>query len=306
MQSPHISVLLDEVTDIFADIKGTFIDCTLGYAGHSNAMLTKNKNINLIACDRDDEAIEFSSKRLSKFKDRVKIYKSNFSQLMENLSQDELKDVRGIFADIGVSSLQIDKNERGFSINSDTLDMRMDVCARISAYDVVNGYSQEKLSEIFYKFAELHNAQTIAAKIVSARAKQPIKSAKELTQIIGKNRLNGRSVSLAILAFQAIRIEVNDELGELERLLSSIKNANFKDCKVAVISFHSLEDRIVKNTFKEWAKNCICPSDVMRCMCGNNHAIGKILTKKAIVPNMNEIAYNSRASCAKMRLFHIY
>ena len=305
MQSPHISVLLDEVLDAFHGLSGTFIDCTLGYGGHSGALLEQNKNLRLIACDKDDEAIEFSKKRLENFGDRVKIYKSDFSQLIKVLSTDELKNVRGILADIGVSSLQLDKNERGFSINSDTLDMRMDRACEFSAADVINSYSQQNLAEIFSKYGELSNAKALAAKIVSARNLKKITSAKELASIIGTGRVNGRSVSPAILAFQAIRVEVNDELGELNHLLESIKSANLKECKVAIISFHSLEDRIVKNTFKSWAQSCICPPNAMRCKCGNDHAIGKILTKKAIVASQKEIAANPRSSSAKMRVFEI-
>lgn len=305
MQSPHKSVLLDEVVRAFSGINGTFIDCTLGYAGHSSAILQANQNVNLIACDKDDEAIRFSTKRLEIFGDRAKIYKSNFSEVIKIISASELENVRGILADIGVSSLQLDRNERGFGLNSDTLDMRMDASAQKSAYDVVNGYSQGDLAKILYEYGELKNANFIAEKIVKARQISPIKSAKELSALVGGRSVNGRSLNPAILVFQAIRIEVNDELGELRRLLESIKNANFKDCIVAIISFHSLEDRIVKQTFREWAQSCICPSVIMRCECGNNHALGEIISKKAITPTQDEIRQNSRSSCAKMRIFRI-
>ncbi|MBE3022200.1 16S rRNA (cytosine(1402)-N(4))-methyltransferase RsmH [Campylobacter sp. 7477a] len=303
MQSPHVSVLLEEVLDVFKDTKGNFIDCTLGYGGHSSALLKANSNLNLIACDRDDEAIEFSKKKLSEFGERVRIYKSKFSELIQILDQNDKKNVKGLLADIGVSSLQLDKNDRGFSINSDTLDMRMNQSDGLSAYDVINSYNKEKLAEILYKYAELTNANFIAQKIIEARKTKAITSAKELASIVGTRPIKGRSVSPAILVCQAIRIEVNNELGELEMLLESIKNAKFNGCKVAIISFHSLEDRIVKNTFKEWAKECICPSFAIRCECGGNHALGKILTKKAITPSKEEIAVNSRSSCAKMRVF---
>ena len=141
MQSPHISVLLDEVLSFFKDLRGNFIDCTLGYAGHSSAILSQNENLNLIACDKDIEAINFSLKKLEPFSSRVKIYKSNFSELISKLSSDEISNVRGILADIGVSSLQIDKDDRGFSLGSSALDMRMDKVRGFSAYDVVNDYS---------------------------------------------------------------------------------------------------------------------------------------------------------------------
>ncbi|MGG7048216.1 MULTISPECIES: 16S rRNA (cytosine(1402)-N(4))-methyltransferase RsmH [unclassified Campylobacter] len=305
MQSPHKSVLLDEVKEIFTQISGIFIDCTLGYAGHSSEILENNKNIELIACDRDDEAINFSTQKLANFGKRVKIYKSTFSNLLNKLDKNEIKNIRGILADIGVSSLQIDKNERGFSINSDALDMRMDTSSGINAYEVVNSYSHDELSRIFFEYGELKNAKKIADKIVSARERAPIKSAKELSEIVGTKSFKGRSASPAILAFQAIRIEINNELNELKNLLQSIKNSELNNCLVCIISFHSLEDRIVKNTFKEWAKSCICPSGTMRCVCGNNHAIGEIITKKAITPSQAEIKQNSRSSCAKMRVFKV-
>ncbi|MBS5829997.1 MAG: 16S rRNA (cytosine(1402)-N(4))-methyltransferase RsmH, partial [Campylobacter concisus] len=214
MQSPHISVLLDEVLSFFKDLRGNFIDCTLGYAGHSSAILSQNENLNLIACDKDIEAINFSLKKLEPFGNRVKIYKSNFSELISKLSGDEILNVRGILADIGVSSLQIDKDDRGFSIGSSTLDMRMDKERSFSAYEVVNGYSFDELVRIFRDYGELKNASCVANKIINARNLGNITSAKELANIIGTAQIKGRGVSPAILAFQAIRIEVNGELDE--------------------------------------------------------------------------------------------
>ena len=303
LNSPHIPVLLEEVLSAFSGIKsGVIVDCTLGYAGHSNAILERNKDINLIACDRDEEAIEFSAAKLKKFQNRVKIYKSEFSEILNKV---DTKQIRGILADIGVSSLQIDKNERGFSLKSENLDMRMDSSLEISAFDVVNFYSEERLARVFRDYGELPNANKIASKIVSARKNGDIKSAKELADIIGGKFLGGRSVNPAILAFQAIRIEVNNELEELENLLNAIENSDIDDCIVVVISFHSLEDRIVKTRFKKWAKNCICPDSAMRCTCGGNRAKGEIVVKKAIIASAKEIKSNPRSSCAKMRVFKI-
>ncbi|WP_430393966.1 16S rRNA (cytosine(1402)-N(4))-methyltransferase RsmH [Campylobacter mucosalis] len=303
--SPHKSVLLNEVSELFSGINGTFLDCTLGYGGHSYEILKTNKNVNLIACDRDDEAIKFSEKKLEEFKDRVKIYKSNFSNLIKILNTQEIKNIRGILADIGVSSLQLDKDDRGFSINSQTLDMRMDKSSNLSAYNVVNTYSKDDLAKIFFEYAELKNAKFLAEKIVNERKNAPITTAKQLSNLIGSKKIGNRAINPAILAFQAIRIEVNNELGELKELLNSIKTANLNDCVVCIISFHSLEDRIVKNTFKEWATSCICPPNALRCECGNNHALGKLVTKKAITPSKAEILENSRSSCAKLRAFRI-
>ena len=302
MSNLHIPVLLDEVVKSFINLKnGVILDATLGYGGHSSAILKSNPNIKIIACDRDDMAIEYC-KNLFKNEKRIEIYKSNFSNLLNLINPNE---VCGILADIGVSSLQLDLDERGFGLNSTKLDMRMDKNQKFSAKDVVNLYSFEQLSEIFFKFGELTNSKQIAQKIISAREKNPINSAKELSQIIGSNNIKNRQTKQAVLVFQAIRIEVNKELDELSNLLKNIKNSKINNAICDIITFHSLEDRIVKNTFKEWEKSCICPEFAIKCECGNNHAIGKILNKKPITASNLEIKANSRSSCAKMRIFEI-
>lgn len=296
-------MLLNEVLQAFEDIKsGAIVDCTLGYGGHSSAILEQNQNVNLIACDQDEEAIKFSSERLKKFGQRTQIFKSKFSEILGKVEQGQ---IRGILADIGVSSLQLDKNERGFGLKSENLDMRMDVQAKFLAYDVVNSYSAKELERIFADYGELPNPAKFAAKIVEARQSGEIKSAERLAQIIGLNGVKGRSVSAATLAFQAIRIEVNNELGELQNLLQSIEDSQIDECIVAIISFHSLEDRIVKNKFRQWAQSCICPPQALRCTCGGDNALGKIVSKKAITPSTAEVKANPRSSCAKMRIFKI-
>ena len=303
MNSPHVPVLLDEVLQAFAYIKsGAIVDCTLGYGGHSSVILEQNQNINLIACDQDEEAIKFSSERLKTFGQRVQIFRSKFSEILAKVEQGQ---IRGILADIGVSSLQLDKNERGFGLKSENLDMRMDAQAKISAYDVVNFYSAKELERIFENYGELPNPAKFAAKIIEARQSGEIKSAERLAQIIGLKGINGRSVSAATLAFQAIRIEVNNELGELQNLLQSIEDSQIDECIVAIISFHSIEDRIVKNKFRQWAQSCICPPQALRCTCGGDNALGKIVSKKAITPSAAEVKANPRSSCAKMRIFKI-
>lgn len=303
MNSPHVPVLLDEVLQAFEDIKsGAIVDCTLGYGGHSSAILEQNKNVNLIACDQDEEAIKFSSERLKKFGQRVQIFKSKFSEILGKVEQGQ---IRGILADIGVSSLQLDKNERGFGLKSENLDMRMDAQAKFSAYDIVNSYSAKELERIFADYGELPNPAKFAAKIIEARQSGEIKSAERLAQIIGLKGINGRSVSAATLAFQAIRIEVNNELGELQNLLQSIEDSQIDECIVAIISFHSIEDRIVKNKFRQWAQSCICPPQALRCTCGGDNALGKIVSKKVVTPSSAEIKANPRSSCAKMRIFKI-
>lgn len=300
--SPHIPVLLDEVVECFAEISGLFVDCTLGYAGHSNEILKKNKNITLIGCDRDLEAVNFSKKYLENFKERVKIYNKKFSEILPLIDNEK---IGGILADIGVSSLQLDKNDRGFGLNSDKLDMRMNQNDEISAYEVVNFYEKSKLEKIFLEYGELSNAKFLAEKICEYRQKKEIFSAKELAQIIGNKNYFNRNIKTAILVFQAIRIEVNSELTELKTLLETIQNSNIKTAKIAIITFHSLEDKIVKAYFKKWASNCKCPPNSIKCECGNNNAIGKIITKKPIIASKNEIAKNPRSSCAKLRIFEI-
>ncbi|AKJ53902.1 16S rRNA methyltransferase [Campylobacter lari] len=303
MQSPHIPVLLQEVLDAFDDFDGgDFLDCTLGYGGHSKALLQAHEKLRLIACDKDLEALNFSKDFLKNFQDRVSFNHIGFKDILTQISTQNL---RGILADIGVSSLQLDKNDRGFSLNSDFLDMRMDQNNPLSAKEVVNFYSKEALEQIFKDYGDLTPvASMLAQKIINARSQKEIVSAKELSQIIGNAKLKGRNVSLALLVFQALRIEVNNELGELKSLLENIEKAKLKDCKLAIISFHSLEDRIVKNTFKRWEKDCICDERAIKCECGKGHSLGKILSKKAISASKEEISYNSRSSCAKMRIFY--
>ncbi|ARR00433.1 16S rRNA (cytosine(1402)-N(4))-methyltransferase RsmH [Campylobacter porcelli] len=303
MNSIHTPVLLSEVVDTFKNIgDGVILDCTLGYGGHSKALLDSIPNIKIIACDQDDMAIKYCQDKFKDYKDRIEIYKSNFSQIIKKIPQENIK---GILADIGVSSLQLDLNERGFGLKSDVLDMRMDSSNPISAKTIVNNYTQDELQRVFCEYGELPNAKIIAQKIIKARENKEIISCKELSRIVGSSNLKNRSISVATLVFQAIRIEVNKELDVLKELLNSIQNSKIDETKLAIISFHSLEDRIIKDTFKKWQSSCICPIQAMRCECGNNHAIGKIITKKPITPTDKEISDNPRSSCSKMRIFKI-
>ncbi|BCD68231.1 16S rRNA (cytosine(1402)-N(4))-methyltransferase RsmH [Nitratiruptor sp. YY09-18] len=298
MQIPHIPVLLDEVVENFKEIDGYFIDATLGYGGHSEALLEANKNIKILGIDQDEEAREFSRKRLEEFGDRIKIYRGRYSEVVPKLL--EKFPIKGLLADIGVSSLQLDKAERGFRFDSDVLDMRMDRTNPFTAYDVVNNYSQEQLKEIFYKYGEIRNAAKIAQEIIKNR---PIKSAKELAAIASRVLPKKGKIHPATTLFQAIRIEVNQELIELEKLLDALELYKPKGAKIGIITFHSLEDRIVKQRFKEWAKKCICPPQSMRCECEGDHQLGMILTKKPIVATQEEIAQNPRSRSAKLRIF---
>ncbi len=296
-QIPHIPVLFNEVIETFKDLKdGYIIDCTLGYGGHSEGILESNPNIKLICNDQDDEALAFSKKRLEKFENRIIFNKGNFKNVIDTFKD---KKIVGILADIGVSSLQLDKNDRGFGFEGDTLDMRMDQNQHLSANEVVNHYSQNQLEDIFKNYGEVKEYKKVASLIVQNR---PFNSSKELAQFLSKHMYKGK-LHPATLPFQGIRIEVNNELGVLEELFDKIESANFKDTLVAIISFHSLEDRIVKNYFKKWTQKCICPPQVMRCTCGNNHQKGKVITKKPIIPTALEIKQNPRSRSSKMRIF---
>lgn len=297
MRIPHIPVLYDEVIETFKDIKsGYIIDCTVGYGGHSEAILNSNPNIKLICNDQDDEALEFSKKRLEKFENRVIFNRGNFESVFEKFKDYEIK---GILADIGVSSLQLDKLSRGFGFESEVLDMRMDTTKEFCASDVVNSYSEHELQRVFNELGEVKEYKKMASLIVQNR---PFSSAKELSSFI-ERKFKKNKIHPATLVFQGIRIEVNNELGVLTNLFESIEKYKPNDATIAIISFHSLEDRIVKNYFKKWTKNCICPSQSFRCECGNNHALGKIITKKPIIPTNNEIKQNPRSRSSKMRIF---
>ena len=283
---PHIPVLYNEVLDCFKDInKGYIIDCTTGYAGHSSGLLNQNSSVKLICNDQDDEALNFSKNRLKDFENIIKKF--------ENYP------IRGVLADIGVSSLQLDKLDRGFSFNSENLDMRMNQNQSLDASTVINSYSQVELENIFKEYGEIREYKKIASLIVQNR---PFYSAKELAEFF-YNKLPKGKIHPATLIFQAIRIEVNDELGVLDRLFKSMEEAKLKDCIVAIISFHSLEDRVVKNYFKKWSENCICPKDAFRCECGKNHSLGEIITKKPIIATNFEIKQNPRSRSAKLRVF---
>jgi len=294
---PHIPVLFNEVIETFKDLEdGYVIDCTLGYGGHSLGILESNPNIKLICNDQDDEALNFSKNRLKEYEDRIIFSKGNFKDVINRYKD---KNIVGILADIGVSSLQLDKNDRGFGFNGETLDMRMDQNQELSANEIVNEYSQNDLEKILKEYGEVKEYKKVASLIVQNR---PFNSAKELADFLSKNMFKGK-LHPATLPFQGIRIAVNNELGVLEELFEQIENAGFTDTKVAIISFHSLEDRIVKQVFKKWTMKCICPPHIERCECGNNHAKGKVITRKPIIPTKQEIKVNARSRSSKMRIF---
>lgn len=301
--TPHIPVLYREVVDAYRSCeKGIVIDCTLGYGGHTTLLLEADSNRHVIGIDQDPTAIAFSTQRLASYGERIEIRQGRFSAVAQTILSEKNDQVCGILADIGVSSLQLDIRERGFSYESDCLDMRMDPDATLSAYEVVNNYSQSELEKILREYGEVTNARVVAETMVK---KRPFESAKELSNAIFHLMPKGKKIHPSTLVMQAIRIEVNDELGELTRLLDAIEQSSLKHLCVGIITFHSLEDRIVKQRFTQWAKNCICPDDAMRCTCGNNHSIGKVITKKPLTAQEDELRANSRSRSAKFRVFEI-
>ena len=299
---PHVPVLYKEVVDAFNGTdEGIIIDCTMGYGGHSSMLLEAYPHIQLIAIDQDQTAIDFSTQRLEKYGDRVSIRKGRFSQVIQDILKEvNINDVKGVLADIGVSSLQLDQKNRGFSYESENLDMRMDKDAKLCASTVVNEYTQAEIEKVLLEYGELRNYKKIASKIIQNR---PFTSAKELSDTLKSDLPHGKSIHPATLLMQAIRIEVNDELGELKSLLQSLEEARFPSAKIAIISFHSLEDRIVKQVFTKWKKSCICPPEIMRCECGNDNTLGRVVCKKPIMAKDDEVKENVRSRSAKMRIF---
>lgn len=305
----HFSVLKNEVLEALKVERGAIIDCTLGYGGHTLSLLEQNPNIHIYAFDRDENALSLAKQRLAPYASRLQIWHSAFANALDSLGNEQLAQVKGILADIGVSSMQLDDKHRGFSFTSNNLDMRMDSTQNLNAAKVINTYSAMRLEEIFRIYGEIRQSKKLTELIVSAREKKPFESALELSELIERHFPRIGGIHPATLAFQALRIEVNGELEQLQTLLQSIESAFINgvlyDCKVAIISFHSLEDRIIKQTFKQWAKSCKCEENALKCECGNNNALGSILTKKPILPSESEIIQNKRSRSAKLRIFQL-
>jgi len=298
IEIPHIPVLLNETLSLFEGMEeGYFVDCTCGFGGHSEAILKTFPNIKLIAIDQDIEALTFAKKRLSNFSDRVEFIHSRSSEALLTLSD---RKISGVLADIGVSSYQLDQRSRGFNFEGETLDMRMNQSQEFDASSVVNFYSINELEKIFREYGEERYAKKIAMKIIERRKESKFTSSKELADFIASFTPR-RKIHPATQIFQAIRIEVNQELSELKKLLANSLKIAQKGTILSIITFHSLEDRIVKQTFREWSKNCICPPEAFRCECGNNNAKVKLINKKPLTGSKEEILANPRSRSAKVR-----
>ncbi len=303
----HYSVLLNECIDALNIRDGyTYVDCTTGGGGHSLEIAKRlGKNSRLICFDRDSDAIEAASRRLADYKDKITFVHANFSSLGEVLDNMGIDNLGGVLADLGCSSYQFDTPSRGFSYQHNApLDMRMDKDAPLDAAKVVNTYSEEALKRILWMYGEEKFAPRIAARIVSEREKAPIQTTEELVAIIrsaipASAREGGHHP--AKRTFQAIRIEVNGELDAIEPTVRAAVSHLLPGGRCAFISFQSLEDRIVKETYRDLIGGCTCPKDFPVCVCGHKPQI-EILTKKPILPGAAELAVNPRSRSAKLRV----
>ncbi len=306
MEFKHISVLYEETLNSL-DIKdgGIYVDGTLGGGGHSRGILERGKNIRLIGIDRDIEAIGAARGRLKDYENNITLVNDNFSNIKNILSEHNIDKIDGVVLDLGVSSYQLDNAERGFSYMHDArLDMRMNSNDELSAYEVVNNYSKDALTKIFYEYGEEKWSARVAEFIVNKREKKPVETTLELVEIIKaaipmKVRVEGSHPAKRI--FQAIRIEVNNELGILKNTISDISEVLKPGGRISVITFHSLEDRIIKKAFTELAMGCVCPKNFPVCVC-NRQPIVKIISKKPILPTTEEENENPRSKSAKLRV----
>ncbi|MEA5084177.1 MAG: 16S rRNA (cytosine(1402)-N(4))-methyltransferase RsmH [Lachnospiraceae bacterium] len=306
MEFHHVSVLLNEcIEGLSIDKDGIYVDGTLGGAGHSYEICKHLDGGRLIGIDQDMNAINAAKERLKEFGDKVTFVNDNFSNIKNILIKLGIEKVDGFLLDIGVSSHQLDEAGRGFSYMQDApLDMRMDITKPLSAYEVVNEYSEEEINNVIFRYGEERWAKRIAQFIVEQRAQKPIETTFELVDVIKKAVPKGARKDgphPAKRTFQAIRIEVNGELEILEQTVDDMTEALNKGGRLCIITFHSLEDRIVKNAFRKQENPCTCPHEFPVCVCGKK-PLAKVITRKPIVPSEEELEANHRARSAKLRV----
>ena len=307
MEFHHVSVLLNEcLENLHIDPDGIYVDGTLGGAGHSSEIVKRLKNGRLIGIDQDEEALEAAQTRLEPYKDKVTLVHSNFSHIADVLDELGVRQVNGILLDIGVSSHQLDESERGFSYMQDApLDMRMDHSRKFSAWDVVNTYSAEQLDQVIFSYGEERWAKRISEFIVKERENGPIDTTGALVEVIKKAVPKGARKDgphPAKRTFQAIRIEVNQELEVLKKVIDDGVDYLADGGRFCIITFHSLEDRIVKQQFRMLENPCTCPKEFPVCVCGKK-PLGKVVTRKPILPSEKELEDNPRSRSAKLRVF---
>lgn len=306
MEYTHKPVLLQECLDgLNIRPDGIYVDGTLGRAGHSREIAARLTTGRLICIDRDQAALDAAPARLEGHMDKVTLLHGNFSEVASVLARLGVNGVDGMLFDLGVSSPQLDEAARGFSYLQDApLDMRMDQTAALTAKEVVNTWSQDELKRILWQYGEERYSGLIAAAMVREREKAPIESTVQLAEIIrGAMPAKARKEKQhpAKRSFQAIRIAVNDELGEVERLLATALDVLNVGGRLCIISFHSLEDRLVKTAYTEWAKGCDCPPNFPVCVCGKTPRV-RLVGKKPIVSGEEELSENPRARSAKLRV----
>ena len=302
----HSSVLLDEALELLTSSRGTlFVDATLGLGGHAEALLDKVGDAKLIGIDQDQEAISHAARRLAVFGDRVTIVHANFAEIADVLGRMAPDGVDGILADLGVSSLQFDTGSRGFSFREDApLDMRMDAGSDApTAADLLEDLSETEIADLIYQFCEERFSRRIARRIVERReAGKPVTTTRDLAELVERSvkRSPKERTHPATRTFQALRIAVNREIEVLERFLNDSIDLLKINGVLAVISFHSLEDRVIKQAFQKYAGKCFCPPRIPQCVCGAKKRI-EILTRKPIVPGPQEMVRNPRSRSAKLR-----
>jgi 16S rRNA (cytosine1402-N4)-methyltransferase len=305
-ENGHVSVLLKETLDLVDPKPGdVIVDATLGLGGHSREILERQPEARLIGLDQDTDAIEIAKRNLEEFGDRVTIVQTNFVDIRRTLSELGIDAVNGIMADLGVSSLQFDSETRGFSFRFDSpLDMRMDAEGEYpTAAELLQTLSQEEIANTIYQFGEERFSRRIARRIVERReAGNPVATTRELAELVERAvpRSKKDKIHPATRTFQALRIAVNNELGVLENFLSDSVESLAPGGRLAVISFHSLEDRIVKQAFLKLSGRCQCPPRLPTCQCGAVKKV-EILTKKPVVPTETELSENPRSRSAKLR-----
>lgn len=306
MEYAHKPVLLDECLDALAVREdGIYVDGTLGRGGHSLEIVRRLTTGRLIGIDRDGAALDTAPIRLEGHMDKVTLVRGNFGDITAILERLGVMGVDGMLFDLGVSSPQLDDASRGFSYLQDApLDMRMDQSVSLTAYEVVNGWSGEELKRILWQYGEERYSSSIAAAILRTRQQAPIQTTGQLVEIIQAAmpaRARREKQHPAKRSFQAIRIAVNDELGQVERMLDCVLPLLNRSGRLAVISFHSLEDRLVKTAFSAWAQGCTCPPDFPICVCGNRPKV-RLVSRKPITAGEKELIENPRARSAKLRV----